>query len=104
MGTAPSGPGGPSRSEELTGPSPAVWGMTQTRSWETGRRPWVERGGRLTDVPDHVTHYHLADKAPFLNLSDLTEGELSGVMGDLHRRRKERGVKRVFGARYMELR
>jgi hypothetical protein len=37
-------------------------------------------------------------------LSDLTDDELSDVLGDLHRRRIERGLKRVFGGRYMDLR
>jgi hypothetical protein len=71
---------------------------------ETACSPSNARGGWLTDIPDYVTHYHLADKTPFLNLSDLTEKEVPGVMRDLARRRKESGLQRVFGGRYMQLR
>jgi hypothetical protein len=56
------------------------------------------------EIPTFVTHYHLADKPPFLNLSDLAEPELAAVMQDLERRRVSSGLKRVFGARYMHLR
>jgi hypothetical protein len=55
-------------------------------------------------IPTFVTHYHLADKRPFLNLSDLPESELAHVMQDLERRRAASGLKRVFGPRYMHLR
>ncbi len=54
--------------------------------------------------PDYATHYHLADKAPFLNLSDLEEPELSRVIADLAERKKASGLKRIFGPRYMALR
>jgi hypothetical protein len=56
------------------------------------------------EIPTFVTHYHFADKPPFLNLSDLDEAELAPVMQDLERRRASSGLKRVFGARYMQLR
>jgi len=56
------------------------------------------------EIPTFVTHYHLADKPPFLNLSDLDEAELAAAMQDLERRRASSGLKRVFGARYMQLR
>jgi len=56
------------------------------------------------EIPTFATHYHLADKRPFLNLSDLAEPELTGVMQDLERRRASAGLKRVFGARYMHMR
>jgi hypothetical protein len=55
-------------------------------------------------IPNFATHYHLADKAPFLNLSLLTDDELDAVMGDLERRRAGGGLRRVFGPRYMQLR
>jgi hypothetical protein len=51
-----------------------------------------------------VTHYYLADKRPFLNLSDLSDAELESVMSDLEWRRAHAGLRRVFGRRYMELR
>lgn len=56
------------------------------------------------EIPEFVTHYHLADKRPFLNLSDLSEADLAPVMQDLERRRASSGLKRAFGARYMRLR
>ena len=55
-------------------------------------------------IPTFATHYHLADKAPFLNLSDLDETELASVLRDLEQRRAASGLKRVFGRRYMEMR
>jgi len=56
-------------------------------------------------TPTHITHYHLADRAPFLNLSDLTEDALQGVLAALNARRaEEAGYKRFFGRRYMQLR
>ena len=55
-------------------------------------------------VPDFATHYHLHDKQPFLNLSELTQEDLSVVLGDLELRRADKGLHRVFGRRYMELR
>lgn len=55
-------------------------------------------------APDYATHYHLADKAPFLNLSDLEEPELSRVIAELAERKRASGLKRIFGRRYMSLR
>lgn len=55
-------------------------------------------------LPDCAVHYHLADKPPFLNLSDLSETELALVIPDLARRRTESGLKRVFGPKYMAAR
>lgn len=55
------------------------------------------------DIPDFATHYHLADKAPFQNLSLLYGPELDSVLADLERRRAA-GLKRVFGSKYMTLR
>jgi hypothetical protein len=58
----------------------------------------------VADIPDYATHYHLADKQPFLNLSDLSQSDLGVVVADMTRRRGESGLKRVFGPRYMALR
>jgi hypothetical protein len=55
------------------------------------------------NIPDFVTHYHLADKAPFQNLSTIEGPELDRVLVELDRRRSA-GLKRVFGQRYMVLR
>jgi hypothetical protein len=56
------------------------------------------------EFPAFVTHYHLPDKAPFLNLSELREPELSEVLEDLEGRRRSSQLQRIFGRRYMELR
>ena len=55
------------------------------------------------NIPDFVTHYHLADKAPFQNLSTLEGPELDLVLADLQQRRSA-GLKRVFGPKYVALR
>ena len=55
------------------------------------------------NIPDFVTHYHLADKAPFQNLSTLEGTELDHVLAELQGRRSA-GLKRVFGPKYMALR
>ena len=56
-------------------------------------------------IPNFVTHYHLADKAPFLNLSDLPKGELANVLSELQERsQSETGFERRYGGRYMQLR
>lgn len=54
-------------------------------------------------IPEFVTHYHLADKAPFRNLSSLDGPELEYVLAELQERRSA-GLKRVFGPKYMALR
>src|SRR5262245_13835807 len=76
----------------------------------------VGRGGNLerrrhTDpapaemtIPDFATHYHLADRAPFLNLSELAPQDLDRVIDQLAQRRRSSGLKRIFGRRYMEMR
>jgi hypothetical protein len=68
------------------------------------RRPSVGHHGSVRAPSALVTHHHLADKQPFLNLSDLSEAELDGVMSDLESRRAQPGFHRVFGRRYMQLR
>jgi hypothetical protein len=55
-------------------------------------------------IPEFAVHYHLADRRPFLNLSDLDSVELERVFADLTGRRETHGSKRVFGSKYMELR
>lgn len=52
-------------------------------------------------APDFVTHYHRADRAPFLSLSDLTETEARAVTTDLA---QAGGSERRFGPRYHQLR
>lgn len=55
-------------------------------------------------VPKVVTHYHLRDRRPFLNLSDVPEGSLADVLAGLERDRPTTGNRRTFGRRYIELR
>jgi hypothetical protein len=55
-------------------------------------------------VPDFITHYHLPDRQPFLNLSDLDETALTAVLADLHATATSGRSQRRFGPRYMRLR
>ena len=56
-------------------------------------------------LPTFIIHYHLSNKSPFLNLSDLEENELQLVLADLDKTRKENEkFNRVYGGRYMDLR
>ncbi|OJJ15906.1 hypothetical protein BKI52_36930 [marine bacterium AO1-C] len=47
-------------------------------------------------IPEFITHYHLPDKQPFLNLSDLSDEEKRPVLEDLEKRRLEGKMKRYF--------
>lgn len=58
----------------------------------------------MKDRPAYVTHYHLPDRAPFLNLSDLDPGEQTAVMAELDRMRLDGRQHRPFGRAYVELR
>ncbi|HEX4019076.1 MAG TPA: hypothetical protein VHX15_20235 [Frankiaceae bacterium] len=55
-------------------------------------------------VPQFVTHYHLPDRRPFLNLSDLGEAEAFEVMGALLTMRTEGLQNRSFGRVYLKWR
>lgn len=55
-------------------------------------------------IPDVVTHYHLPDRQPFLNLSSLSNEERSVVLERLDGLRRTGEHQRVYGARYMKLR
>jgi hypothetical protein len=57
-----------------------------------------------TEIPEYVTHYYVETRAPFLNLSDLSEPELSLVITGLSAERLRGDSARIFGRRYMELR
>lgn len=55
--------------------------------------------------PDFVTHYHPAEDAPFLNLSDLPQARRDAVIQKLgERKRAQKGFHRVFGRKYMHFR
>ncbi|MBK5306969.1 MAG: hypothetical protein JJD92_09810 [Frankiaceae bacterium] len=56
------------------------------------------------DVPDCVTHYYLADRRPFLNLSDVDGDAVFDVMHDLNALRREGLHKRTFGRTYIQWR
>ncbi len=58
----------------------------------------------MSATPTFVTHYHLADKPPFLNLSDIAGDEREKVIEELAERRAAGQSRRVFGPRYMNLR
>src|SRR6478735_2807956 len=60
-------------------------------------------GPRMHAIPSFATHYYLAGRAPFLNLSDLSDDAVDAVMSELETLRDD-GLRRVFGRRYMELR
>jgi hypothetical protein len=66
-------------------------------------RTCVAGNSRLV-VPSYATHYHLAGRVPFLNLSDLSPAGREEVLAGLERDRRRSGSRRVFGQRYMELR
>ena len=55
-------------------------------------------------VPDVVTHYYLADRRPFLNLSDLDDQALGQVLAELDSLRRSGSQHRPFGPKYMTLR
>jgi hypothetical protein len=55
-------------------------------------------------LPEVVTHYYLAGRRPFLNLSDLDGPDLSGVLAEMDGLRRSGKQHRPFGARYMALR
>lgn len=55
-------------------------------------------------VPDFITHYHLADRRAFLNLSDLDDAGLPSVLSGLHATAASGVSERRFGPRYMPLR
>jgi hypothetical protein len=60
--------------------------------------------GAAASVPDYITHYHLRDRPPFLNLSDLDELRLRQVLAALNTIGRDGASERRFGSRYMQLR
>lgn len=51
-----------------------------------------------------MTHYHLAGRPPFLNLSDLQPGNADGVLAELNLLAGGRRSHRRFGPKYLTLR
>lgn len=60
--------------------------------------------GGVAPIPDFITHYHLADRRPALNLSDLDEAGLNMVLSGLEATAAIGVSERRFGPRYMKLR
>ena len=60
--------------------------------------------GGVTPVPDFITHYHLAGRRPFLNLSDLDEAGLDSALSALRTPAESVVSERRFGPHYMKLR
>ena len=57
-----------------------------------------------SEVPEFATHYYVAGRRPFLNLSDLEPARLSVVMAELDTLARAGESERRFGPRYMSLR
>ncbi len=58
----------------------------------------------MAGAPDFITHYYLPDRRPFMNLSDLDDGELASVLSGLDEKAAAGLSQRRFGPRYMPLR
>ncbi len=57
-----------------------------------------------SELPDYVTHYYVPGRPPFLNVSELTDGEWKATRPVLESERMAGSSSRVFGRRYLELR
>ena len=57
-----------------------------------------------TRYPGFITHYHLPDRPPFLNLSDLDKETLTSTLADLDAIAAGGRSERRFGPQYMNLR
>ena len=56
-------------------------------------------------IPDYITHYHLADRQPFLSLSELPGGKEDPVFQEfLHRRHNDASYRRVYHDWYVDAR
>ena len=64
-----------------------------------GHDGWVSRA-----LPDYVTHYYVAGRPPFRNVSELTDPEWEVIRQELEAERFAGTSSRVFGRRYLELR
>ena len=58
----------------------------------------------VTPIPDFITHYHLPDRRPFLNLSELDDESLAETIAELRIVGTAGRSERRFGPRYMSLR
>lgn len=56
------------------------------------------------EIPTIVTHYYLAQRRPFLNLSDVPDDQLPSVIADLQELSRSGQQTRTFGRVYVEWR
>ena len=57
------------------------------------------------EIPTFITHYHLADRQPFLTLSELKTGRGEAIFKNLKdRHKREPGYKRRYGQSYLDTR
>ena len=60
---------------------------------------------RSMEIPDFITHYYLADRQPFLTLSELENGSNSSIFHDLRdRHRNNPSYQRRYGQDYINAR
>lgn len=69
---------------------------------ESGAAAWDDPP--VVAIPDFITHYHLPDRDPFLNLSDLDDESVDEVLQGLDAAAEIGSSERRFGPRYMTLR
>ena len=55
-------------------------------------------------LPEFVTHYHLPDRQPFLNLSELDDADVAVIDREMAELRRQGLQLRPFGRRYIEWR
>jgi hypothetical protein len=67
-------------------------------------RPAVWDYHSVSAIPDFITHYHLPDRDPFLNLSDLADESVEEILAGLAAAAEIGSSERRFGPRYMKLR
>ena len=57
------------------------------------------------NIPDHITHYYLSDRKPFLNLSEANVYDLKEIVTNLiGKRKREEGHFRRYSVNYVSLR
>ncbi|MDG2028020.1 MAG: hypothetical protein P8J50_13010 [Acidimicrobiales bacterium] len=58
----------------------------------------------MVTQPEIAVHYYVAGRPPFLNLSDVADEDVDGVLADLAAEHERGRNRRRFGRLYMELR
>ena len=55
-------------------------------------------------IPDYITHYYLADRQPFLSLSELKLEQHNSIFDELLNRHKtDSGYHRRYGKNYIDV-